>query len=161
MTGQDIQDRLDAVVADLQTKGKGQTVNIMFRNPNNSPNILPLSSDAQGVANAGQLAAVQAFIDGLIEPADDLTTFSAPVTAASEAFKTASQPHEPLRVAAQDANAALKTALENDANYQAAKTALDTARANQDYIDAQTSYKNLNVSENFAALGQTRGEYVV
>lgn len=161
MTGQDIQDRLDAIVADLQTKGKGQTVNIMFRNPNNSPNILPLSSDAQGVVDAAQLAAIQAVVDGLIEPADDLTTYSAPVSAAGEAFKTASQPHEPLRVAAQDANAALKTALENDANYQAAKTALETARQNQDYIDAQTSYKNLNVSENFAALGQARGEYVV
>lgn len=161
MTGQDIQDRLDALVADLQTKGKGQTVNVMFRNPNNSPNILPLSSDANGVVDAGQLAAIQAVVDGLIQPADDLTTFSAPVMQASEAFKTASQPHEPLRVAAQDANAALKTALENDANYQAARAALDTARANQDYIDAQTSYKNLNVSENFAALGQARGEYVV
>lgn len=161
MTGQDIQDRLDTIVADLQTKGKGQSVNIMFRNPNNSPNILPLSSDAQGVVDAAQLAAIQAVVDGLIEPADDLTTYSAPVSAAGEAFKTASQPHEPLRVAAQDANAALKTALENDANYQAAKTALDTARSNQDYIDAQTSYKNLNVSENFAALGQARGEYVV
>lgn len=161
MTGQDIQDRLDAIVADLQTKGKGQIVNIMFRNPNKSPNILPLSSDAQGVVNAAQLAAVQAFVDGLIEPADDLTTFSMPVSTASEAFKTASQPHEPLRVAAQDANAALKTALENDQNYQAAKTVLETARANQDYIDAQTSYKNLNVSENFSALGQAKSEYVV
>ncbi len=161
MTGQDMQVRLDAIVADLQTKGKGQSVNIMFRNPNNSPNILPLSSDVNGVVNAAQLAAVQAFIDGLIEPADDLTTYSAPVTAASEAFKTASQPHEPLRVAAQDANVALKTALENDANYQAAKTALETARANLDYIDAQMSYKNLNVSENVAELGSATGQYVV
>ncbi len=161
MTGQNIQDRLDAIVADLQTRGKGQTVNIMFRNPNNSPNILPISSDANGVVDAAQLAVIQAVVDGLIEPADDLTTYSAPVTQASEAFKTASQPHEPLRVVAQDANAALRTALESDANYQAAKQALDTARANQDYIDAQTSYKNLNVSENFAALGQAKGEYVV
>ncbi len=161
MTGQDIQDRLDTIVADLQTKGKGQSVNIMFRNPNNSPNILPLSSDANGVVDAAQLAAIQTFVDNLIEPADDLTTFTVPVSAASEAFKTASQPHEPLRVAAQDANAALKTALENDANYQAAKTELETARANLDYIDAQMSYKNLNVSENFAALGQAKGEYVV
>ena len=31
MTGQMVQDRLDAIVMDLQTKGKGQTINFLFR----------------------------------------------------------------------------------------------------------------------------------
>lgn len=161
MTGQEIQDRLAALVADLQTRGKNQSINIMFRRPNNSPLVLPLSSDAGGVVDAAQLAAVQTFVSDLIEPADELNAYSAPVVAASETFKTASQPHESLRLAAQEANAALKTALDADADYQTAKQALDAARANQDYINAQTAYKNLNVSENFAALGQAKGEYVV
>ncbi|MDB5478808.1 MAG: hypothetical protein JWM96_1303, partial [Alphaproteobacteria bacterium] len=132
MTAQDIQDRINALVEDLQTKGKGQTINIMLRNPDNSPNVLPLSSDANGVVNQAQLDALIAFFDdgGLFVAADNLTVNSAPVTAASEAFKLASQPHEPLRIAAQEANAALKAALDADPGYQAAKTALDNARSN-------------------------------
>ena len=160
MIGQDIQDRVDALVVDLQTKGKGQTINILFRNPNNSPNVMPLSSDAQGVVNAGQLAAVQAFINPLKGYADNADAFSQPVAAASEAFKTARGAHEPLIVAAQTANAALKTALDADAVYQAARTALDNARLDQDYVESQEFYDSNNVSENYAALAQAKGEYI-
>ena len=61
MTGQEIQDRLDAIVVDLQTKGKVQT--FFFRDSDNVPNVLPLSSTAQGVVNAGQLADIQAVVE--------------------------------------------------------------------------------------------------
>lgn len=161
MTTQEIQDRVDAIVTDLQTKGKGQTVNIMFRNQNNTPNVLPLSSDAQGVVNAAQLAAVQGFVDGFASIADDLNAASAPVTTASEALKLASQPHEALRAAAQTANAALRDALTNDPAYQAAKTALENARLDPDYVSFSDTYDLLNISENYAALGQAKGEYIV
>lgn len=161
MRGQDLQDRVDALVTDLQTKGKGQTINVLFRNPNNSPNILPLSSDVNGVVDAAQLAAIQAFIDPLKGFADSADTFSQPVTAASEAFRTARAAHEPLIVAAQAANAALKTALDADPAYQAAKTALENARLDQDYVESQEFYSSNNVSENYAALAQAKGEYIV
>lgn len=162
MTGAEIQARIDALVTDLQTVGKGQTVNVMFRNPNNTPLTMPLSSNAAGVVNQAQLDAINGFAANLLIPtADSVTTLSVPVTAASEAFKAASQPHEALRISTQTANAALKSALDGDATYQSAKAALDAARANPDYIDAQTDYKYHNVSENFAALAQAKGEYVV
>lgn len=160
MRGQDFQDRLDALVADLQTRGKNQTVNVMFRSPTNEAEIMPLSADAQGVVNAAQLAAIQAFIDPLKGFADNADTFSQPVAAASEAFKLAGQPHEALRAAAQTANAALRDALANDPAYQAARAALDSARLNQDYVESQEFYDINNVSENFAALGQAKGEYI-
>ena len=38
---------------------------------------------------------------------------------------------------------------------------VEARHANQNYIAAQTAYKNLNVSENFTAPGQARSEYVV
>jgi hypothetical protein len=161
MTDQDFQDRLDALVADLQTKGKGQTVNVMFRNQDNSPNILPLSSDANGVVNAAQLQAIQNVVSELAGYAGELVETSAPVQAASEAFKTASAPHEALRIAAQTANAALRDALAGDPAYQAAKAALDNARANPLYVSVSQQYERYNVSENYAALGQAKGEYIV
>lgn len=161
MTGQDFQDRLDALVVDLQTTGKGQTVNLMFRNPNNSPNILPLSSDVAGIVNAAQLAAVQAFVDGLKPIADSANTTSAPVTAASDAFKAARTPHEPAITAAQTAQTTLRTTLEADVPYQTAKATLEAARTDVAYISSQSDYKNFNVSENYAAIQQARGEYVV
>jgi hypothetical protein len=122
---------------------------------------LPLSSDAQGVVDAGQLAAIQAFLAPIIDAADDYETNYAPVSAASEAFRAAREVHQGLIDAAAAARTALNDALENDAAYQTAKQTLDGARGNQLYIDARQSYDNLNVSENFAALGQARGEYVV
>jgi hypothetical protein len=80
MTSQEIQDRVDALVTDLQTKGKGKSVNVMFRGSNGQPNILPLSSDANGVVNASQLAAIQAVADGLKTAATDYYTATAPYT---------------------------------------------------------------------------------
>lgn len=160
MTGQEIQDRVDALVTDLQTKGKGQTVNVLFRNDANVPTVLPLSSSAQGVVVQAELDAINNFLSDVIPVADSYSTASVPVAAANEAFKLASQPHEQLRIAAQNANAALRDALAADANYQAAKTALDNARADADYVSAVSAYDSWNVAENYAALQQAKGEYV-
>ncbi len=160
MIGQDFTDRLGALVADLQTKGKGQTVNIMFRNPDNTPNILPLSSDANGVVNAAQLAAITGFIQEAQLAADEFAEQSVPVTAAAEAFRLASVPHEALSIAATNARKALTDALAADVNFQTAKIALDAARNHPVYIGTRDSYAFNNVSENFAALGQAKGEYI-
>lgn len=159
MTGQDFQDKLDALVVDLQTKGKGQTVNIMFRDNTNSPSIFPLSSTAQGVVNAGQLAAIQAVINDLKPMADDYTVNYAPVQTALDNFKTAQAPHEALITAASTARATLQTALDGDNAYQTAKTALDAARADADYISASAAYKSENVSENYSELSNAKGKY--
>ena len=161
MTGQEIQARIDALVTDLQTKGKGQTINVMVRNPNNSPQILPLSSDANGVVNAAQLTAIDNFFGEAIDLATDLTALSAPVTAAGEAFRLAQVPHEGLIEAARAARAALNDALANDAAYQAAKTALDAARSDPNYIAVSEQFQAMNVSENYAALARAKGEYIV
>jgi hypothetical protein len=161
MTGQDFQDRLDAIVADLQTRGKGQTVNIMFRESSNSPLILPLSSDANGVVNAVQLQAIQDFLSDVITNADDYETQRAPVSAALEAFKLAQAPHEALMTAATNARKTLSDALEADPAYQTAKQALDTARRAPAYVSAARDYEDFNVSENYAALGQAKGEYII
>lgn len=160
MTAQEVRDRLDALVSDLQTKGRGQTVNVMFRKPDNTPNILPLSSNAQGVVNAAQLTAISAVVDDLAIVAEDLDTFSAPVTAANEALRVAGVTYEPLRAAAQTASANLRTALLADPTYQAAKTAADNARKDADYLGAVELYRLNNASENIAALTQAKGEYV-
>ena len=56
MTGADIQGVLDAIVLDLQTKGKGKSVSILMRNENNNQTVLELGSDVNGVVDAGQLA---------------------------------------------------------------------------------------------------------
>lgn len=160
MTGQDFQDRLDAIILDLQTKGKGQTVNIMFRNSDNTPNILPLSSDANGVVNAAQLAAIQDFIGIMQDVADEYNQAHAPVDAALEAFKTAQAPHQALIEAAATARKNLSDALEADQDYQDAKTALDTARQDLGYIGAASEYKTQHVSENYAELQSAKGKYV-
>jgi len=160
MTGQDFQDKLDAIVADLQTAGKGKTINLMFRANGGAANVLPLSSTAGGVVNAGQLAAVQSFVDDLKGIADTYTTEYAPVTAASEAFRLAQVPHEALTEAARVARVALSDALTADAPYQAAKTALDNARTVATYIDARTQYEAENVSENYSELSSAKGKYV-
>lgn len=159
MTGQDFQDRLAAIVEDLQTRGKGRTVNIMFRGENNTPNILPLSSDANGVVNAAQLQAVQAVVTQLGATATAYDTAYAPVKNALEAFKTAQEPHQPLIDAATNARNALNDALTNDPAYQSAKTALDDARNDPNYIAVSETYKAQNVSENYSELSQARGKY--
>ena len=87
MTAQDFLDRLDAIVLDLQTDGKGKTVNIMFRNANNQPNILPLSSDANGVVNAAQLAAVVDVVGFYSDFVQDYTAAIAPYTAKAAELK--------------------------------------------------------------------------
>ena len=161
MTGQDFQDKLDAVVVDLQTKGKGQTVHMMFRDATNVPQILPLSSDSSGVVNAAQFAAIQAFINPLKIIANDFTTSRVPVQASTGSVQHAQAPHETLIEEARVARVALQTALDGDANYQAAKLALETARADGDYIGFGLDYQNNNVAENYAEIQRAKGSYAV
>lgn len=161
MTGQDIQDRLDAIVEDLQTKGKGQTVQVMFRDGDNHPAVLPLSSDVNGVVDAAQLNDIQLFINDLKTFADDYEQRRAPVLVANEAYNTAREPHQALIDAASLARKNLSDALTADAQYQAAKTALETARQNADYITASNFYKTMHVSENYAELQSAKGNYYV
>ncbi len=160
MTGLDIQKNLDAVVLDLQTKGKGQTVEMMFRNPDNSSNVLPLSSDAQGVVDVGQLSAIQTVVDALKDAADTYAAQIAPVTAAQADFKYAREQHQQLIDDASTARLALSDALFNDPIYQNAKGALDTARADVGYINASFEYKDLNTSENIAEISRAKGSYL-
>jgi hypothetical protein len=161
MTNAEIQSKLDAVVVDLQTKGKGQTVNFMFRNPDGSPNVLPLSSDAGGVVNAGELAAVQAFVDGIKAINGDFEAAYTPVKTAKTQLANADSTRAALINAAQNANQALKNSRDNDANYQAKKSAYETAAADADYIAARAVFKSANVVENANELTNARGSYVV
>lgn len=161
MVGEDFQDRLDAIVSDLQTTGKGQTVGIAVRDSGNSFAVLPLSSDANGVVNVVQLAAVQNFFNLLKPIADQYEAERAPVQAALEAFQTAQTPHQILIDAASQARKDLNDALLADANYQTKKMALENARANVDYVGAMADYRNNNVSENFGNLGDAKGKYAV
>lgn len=87
MTGQDIQDRLDAIVEDLQTDGKGRTVYVMVRNTDNEPVNYTLSSDANGVVNAAQLADLQQFIDLLKNVATQYIADTAAYTAKAAELK--------------------------------------------------------------------------
>ncbi len=160
MTGQDFQNKLDALVADLQTKGKGQTVEVLLRGADNSTQVFPLSSTIGGEVNDGQLQAIQDFIGELMPHADAYETDIAPVKAALEVFKTAQEPHEALMTAATAARQNLNAALEADAGYQTAKTALDAARSNPVYVASSEAYKSNNVSENFGNLGDAKGKYV-
>lgn len=159
MTGQDFQDKLDAIVLDLQTTGKGQTVKVALRDEGNTTVSFPLSSDVNGVVNAAQLAPIQSFIDGLKPIADAYETQRAPVQAALETFKTEQSGHQALIDATSAARTALSTALEADVGYQAAKAALDGERLAPAYISAVTSYRNFNVSENFGNLSDAKGKY--
>lgn len=161
MTGQDFQDKLDALVVDLQTKGKGQTVQYGYRDPDGALAVLQLSSDSAGVVNAGELAAIQAVVDGLKTAADDFTTNHAPVQTANDAYKAAQIPHQTLMDAAKVSRDALGAALEADPTYQAAKTAVVAARQNQSYINASGNYKSANVSENFGNLSDAKGKYAI
>ena len=161
MTGQDFQDKLDAIVADLQTNGKNQTVNIMFRNDANAPTVFPLSSDASGVVNAAQLDAIESFLSDILPIADSYAATYAPVQTASEAFRLAQTPHEALIEAARLARATLNDALANDPAYQAARAGLDNARKDPAYVTASEQYRGWNVSENFSELTSAKGKYVV
>lgn len=161
MTGQEIQDRVDALVVDLQTAGKGQTINIAIRNDDNSIEVLPLSSTAGGVVNAGQLATLQGFVDGLKAAADEYTGQYAPVQTALDNFNARRATHQALIDAASAARTALNDALTADVTYQNLKGVLDDARAEQDFINARTVYENLNCSENYAALQSAKGEYSI
>ncbi len=87
MTAQDFYDRLDAIKTDLQTDGKGKTVNIMFRNSSNQPNILPLSSDANGVLNAAQENAIDLVVADLADFVTDYNVAIAPYTAKAAELK--------------------------------------------------------------------------
>ncbi len=160
MTGQDFQDRLDAIVADLQTTGKDKTVTLMFRQANGQPFVLQLSSDGAGVVDAGQLAAAQAFIDNLKPIANTLEAQSAPVQAASDAFKAAQTPHDAAIEAARVARVALSDTLAGDAAYQTAKADVDAARSAAAYIAAREAYSNNNVSENYSELQAAKGKYI-
>lgn len=160
MTSQDFEDKISAIVTDLQTKGKGKTVNVLLRDVDNSAAILPLSSDPSGVVNVAQLTALQNFIRNFSAIADDYNFYHAPVLAANEAFKTAQIPHQGLIDAAAVSRNALQTALANDAAYQSAKTAVDNARNASAYTEVLDSYKQFNVSENFTELSQAKGAYV-
>ena len=159
MTGQEIQDRLDAIVEDLQTDYKGQYTQIMMRGDDNTANIFSLSSDGAGNVNAIQLAAIQDFIDNLKPLADTYETEYAPVQAASETFRDARAEHQVLIDAASAARVALADALEADASYQTAKTAYDAAREDAGYVAARTAYRTNNVSENYGNLQEARGKY--
>ncbi len=160
MTGADFQAKLDGIVVDLQTAGKGQTVQFISRGTNNSSTVFPLSSTAGGVVDAAQLAAIQAFLDGLMPKADGYETERVPVTAALAVFKTERAGHQVLIDAASVSRTALNVALLADAAYQTAKTALDTARTSAAYVSAAANYKDLNISENFGNLGDSKGKYV-
>ncbi len=161
MTGQDYQDRLDAIVTDLQTKGKGQTVQMLFRDDTNSAVPFSLSSDANGVVNAAQLQAIDDFLQGLKQVANSYETSSAPVSAANEAFKAAQVPHQGLMDNAKASRDALSAALEADPTYRTAKANLDAARTDATYIASSADYKLQNVSENYAELQAAKGKYVV
>jgi hypothetical protein len=63
--------------------------------------------------------------------------------------------------AAANARKALNDALEADAVYQAAKQALETARADPAYVAAVSAYDNSNVVEFVQALRSAKGEYTV
>lgn len=161
MIGVEFQDKLDAIVVDLQTSGKGQTVQIMFRNPANQPATFQLFSDSAGVVDVGKLAELQTFVDALKPIADTYEVERAPVMAASEAFNLRRATHQSSIDAASAARIALQNELMADAQYQTLSTALDAARLDADYIQATANYKTNNVSENFSELSSAKGKYVI
>ena len=161
MTGQDIQDRVDAIVQDLQTTYKGATVDIAVRYEDNVTGIRQLSSDVNGNINAGQLASLNAVLAEMKTYADGYDLEYADVSAASEAYREALKPHAALATAATAARKAYNDAIEADGAVQAAKLAYDNARLDVDYINARDLYRTYNVSENYGNLGDARGKYVL
>lgn len=158
MTGQDFQDRFDALLDDLQKAPADRAAHILFRSADGTPQVFPITKAGQ-VINPAQVAAAQAFIDTLKPIADTYEAEFTPVRGLSETFRLARAVHQPLIDAAQTARIALQTALEADADYQAADTALRNAQTDPDYIVARTAYQNNNVSENFGNLSDARGKY--
>lgn len=160
MTGQDFQDKLDAIVGDLQTTAKGRECKILVRGEDNDASIFTLSSDSGGVVNAAQLANLQGTLDTFKQIADEYEAQRGLYTPQLDAFKSAREAHQPLIDAAALANKNLRDALEADAAYQTAAAALEAARADPDYIAAVTGYKTYNVSENYGNLSEARGKYL-
>lgn len=161
MNSVDFQDKLDAIVVDLQTSGKGRTIQAMFRGINNQTVVLPLSSDAFGVVDGNQLTDVQGFVNSLKPIADTYEAERAPVMAASEAFNLRRATHQVSIDKASAARITLQDELLADTQYQTLSAALDAARTDNGYIQATTDYKTSNVSENFSELSSAKGKYVV
>ena len=159
MTGQDIQDRLDAIVTDLQTNFKGSQVDVMLRGDDGAALTFTLSSDANGIVDVAQHGAIQDFINLLKPTADDYETRRGVYTPFLDAFKTAQEPHKPLMDAAAAARVALQSALDADAGYQTAKTNLEAARTDIAYVESVQTYSAKCVSENFGNLQEARGKY--
>ncbi len=123
------------------------------------PNVLPLSSTAQGVVNAGQLADIQAVVDGLKTNLDAYNTAYTPVKSALDDFNIVRGNHQVAIDAASAARSALNAELFADANYHAKKAVLDAARLEPDYISARAIYVDQNVSENIVEITQAKGSY--
>lgn len=162
MTGQDFQDKLNAIVLDLQTAGKGQTVNIAMRGLNGAVSVFPLSSSVGGVVSQAQLAAINGFLadNSILDAANSYADARPIIDAPLAAFKAALQPHTALSEAATLARKNFNDALAADASYQAAKTTLDNARTDADYISSVAAYKESYVSENFGNLSDAKGKYI-
>lgn len=161
MTEQDFQDKLNAIVQDLQTNGKGMTTQYRYRTDDGNLTVLPLSSDANGSINAAQYAAVSNMINSFADEAENYNTNYAPVKATSEAYNTARSAHQTLIDTAAASRAALTAALDADANCQAAKTAVDTARSSPAYRNALLGYRSQNISENYNNLIDAKGKYAM
>lgn len=161
MTGLEIQQRFDALIADLQTVGKGREIAVVFRNSSNAAQVFPLSSDNLGIIADAQRENLQTFIDEVLKPAaDDYSGALAPVTALNEAFRLAQVPHQALIDAASAARVALQNALNADGVYLAAKQDLDDARTDAAFLAKRDAYNANNVSENYAELANAKGKYV-
>lgn len=159
MTGIEIQQRLEAIIVDLQTVGKGLGIVIVFRGSNNAALEFPLSSDNQGVINDTERENLQAFVDGLKLIADNYAFPNGLVQNSANALKAATLPHEALIEAARVAREAVNAVLAADSVYQAAKTQLDNDRADVDYITFGEQFRQNNVSENYAELANAKGKY--
>lgn len=161
MTGQEIQDKLDKIVADLQTTNKGFSTEIAFRQANGLLAVLPISADSAGIVDTAQLGAIQNVLNPIKAAADTYDTEYVSVKSASEAFSTARDAHQALIDQAKTARDNLSAALDADADYVNAKTAYDAAREAAAYIAARADYKDVNVSENYNNLSDARGNYVM
>ena len=160
MTGADFQLKLDAIVTDLQTVGKGQTVQVLARGSDNQSVIFPLSSSVTGVINAAQFNSLTAFVGGLKPIADFYESRRLPVVEATEAFNLRRATHQMAIDAASAARVALNTELMADSDYQSLSAALEAARTDPPYVQAVSDYRDGNVSENYAELSSAKGKYV-
>ncbi len=159
MTGAEIQAALDGLVADMSGV-PSKTANISFRDSTNALSPYQITTNAQGVVNAQEVADVQSFIDGMKTAADAFQTEKTPVVSASEAFRVQRATHLTSINAAKAARTALDTELLSDSTYQTLKTSLDTAKSDAGYVAAVSAYNLNNVSENFSNLREAKGKYV-